>query len=82
MRLSDFILLSEEEKKGTILHEGVLIAKRDNQNCKLFLFQLNNYYVEMVCNWQSKSVEEFRAFESTSLLHPYIDSIPLNSLLE
>lgn len=82
MRLSDFILLNEEEKKGTILHDAVLVAKRDNNELKIFLFQLDNYYVEMVCNWQSKAVEEFRAFADTSLLHPYLDSIPINSLLE
>ena len=28
MKLSDFVLLDEEEKKLVLLHEGVLIGKR------------------------------------------------------
>ena len=28
MKLSDFIMLNEEEKKLAVLHEGVLISKR------------------------------------------------------
>lgn len=81
MRLSDFIVLGEEEKKGTVLHRGVLLAKRDSKNCKVFLFRLGDYYVEMFCNRQSKAVEEFRAFGNTRLLSPYLHTIPLDDLL-
>ena len=38
MRLSEFILLGEEEKKGTVLHEGILLAKRETEDYKVFLF--------------------------------------------
>jgi hypothetical protein len=81
MKLSDFILLNEEQKKGTLLHEGVLIGKRNSQDCLIFLFQLNNYYVESYCNLQSRSVEEFRAFTHLEPLSPYLDAIPLDDLL-
>lgn len=81
MRLSDFILLSEAEKKGAVLHKGVLIGKRGNDACKVFLFQLGNYYVEMVCNPKNKTVEEFRAFAHTSPLQPYLQFIPIDDLL-
>jgi hypothetical protein len=82
MRLSDFILLSEMEKKKTVLHEGILLAKRDSKDCKVFLFGLDDYYVEMFCNRQSKAVEEYRAFENTRLLFPYLQSISLDDLLK
>jgi hypothetical protein len=81
MRLSDFILLSEEEKKGTILHEGVLVGKRNSQDCKVFLFQFDYCYVEMFCNMQNKTVEEYRVFDNTKALHPYLRSISLDDLL-
>lgn len=82
MRLSDFILLSEVEKKEAILHQGVLIGKRDCNEYKIFLFQFASYYVEMICNWQTKTAEEFRAFAGTNLLQPYLPSIRLNDLLQ
>jgi hypothetical protein len=82
MKLSDFILSGEEEKKKTVLHEGVLLAKRDNEHCKIFLFGLGDYYVEMFCNRQSKAIEEYRAFDNMRLLSPYLQAISLDDLLK
>jgi hypothetical protein len=82
MRLSEFILLSEEEKKAVVLHNGVLLAKRDGEGCKVFLFGLDDYYVEMFCNMQNKRIEEYRVFDTTRLLLPYLQTISLDDLLE
>ncbi|HEY4290463.1 MAG TPA: hypothetical protein VGN00_25360 [Puia sp.] len=81
MRLSDFILMNEEEKKLAVLHNGVLIAKRNSFDSLIFLFHLGSYYVEAYCNTSSKAIEEYRAFANTSLLAPYLDAIPINDLL-
>lgn len=81
MRLSDFILLDKEEKKLTVLHQGVLIAKRSNNNCLVFLFRLENYYVETYCNMENKAIEEYIIFDSTVPLTPYLQAIPLDDLL-
>jgi hypothetical protein len=80
MKLSDFILLNEDQKKGTLLHEGVLIGKRSLEDSMIFLFQLDNYYVESYCNRQSKAIEEFRAFTTLEPLFPYIEQISLDGL--
>jgi hypothetical protein len=50
MRLSEFILLNEDEKKSTVLHQGVFLAKRSSFDSMVFLFQLGSYYVEAYCN--------------------------------
>ena len=81
MKLSDFILLNVEEKKLTVLHEGILVAKRKFDNSTVFLFQLESYYVETYCNNANKAVEEFLIFHNTMLLHPYLETIPINDLL-
>jgi hypothetical protein len=81
MKLSDFILLDEEQKKGTLLHEGILIGKRSCEDCMIFLFQLPNFYVESYCNIRSKSIEEFRVFTHLEPLYPYLNSISLDDLL-
>ena len=81
MRLSDFIVLKEEDKKSTVLHNGVLVGKRKDNNYMIFLFQLSNYYVETYCNLQNKMVDEYRVFDHTALLSPYLDSIPIGHLL-
>lgn len=81
MKLSDFILLNEEEKKLTVLHDGILVAKRNVSKCIVFLFQLDGYYIETFCNRQNKAVEEFRVFDSPKYLTPYLESISLADLL-
>jgi hypothetical protein len=81
MKLSDFILLSEEQKKGTLLHEGVLVGKRNEAACIVFLFQFENYYVESYCNRETKSIEQFTAFTHLEPLEPYLEGIALDDLL-
>jgi hypothetical protein len=81
MKLSDFILMNEEEKKFTVLHEGVLIAKRQHFEQFVFLFQLGSYYVETYCNTGSKVIEEFRIFDNLQPLHPYLEAISIEGLV-
>ncbi|HEU0064322.1 MAG TPA: hypothetical protein VFQ58_04790 [Flavisolibacter sp.] len=81
MKLSDFILLDEEQKKVTVLHQGVLIGKRNTNESLVFLFQMDSYYVESYCNRANKAIEEFRIFTNLKPLHPYLEAIPLDDLL-
>lgn len=81
MKLSDFILLGEQEKKLTVLHEGILIGKRSKCDYLVFLFQMDRYYVETYCNMKNKSIEEYRVFDNTTLLKPYLEAIPIDDLL-
>ncbi len=81
MKLSDFILLSEKEKKWTVLHQGVLVGKRSSNEYKVFLFQLEGFYVETFCNTENKAIEEYRVFGNTQPLQPYLQGIPLDDLL-
>lgn len=81
MKLSDFILLSEEKKKIAVLHSGVLIGKRRDVDTMAFLFQFKDYYVEAFFNSGSKTIREFRMFDQTTLLQPYLDSIRIDDIL-
>ena len=81
MKLSEFILLDEERKKETVLNLGVLIGKRQVHSSMIFLFQLHNYYVETWCNFKNRSVQEYRIFDSTEPLAPYLSAISLDDLM-
>ena len=81
MRLSEFILLNDQEKKSTVLHRGVLVAKRSSLESMVFLFQLDSYYVEAYCNPVNKAIEEYRMFDNMQFLNPYLDAMPLDKLL-
>jgi hypothetical protein len=81
MKLFDFFELNAEEKKLVLLHEGILVAKRDHSTYIVFLFQLNEYYVEMYCNKISKAVEEYRISVNMQTLTPYLELIDIDELL-
>ena len=81
MKLSDFILLHPDQKKLTVLHDGILIAKRKKDPCLVFLFQLDNFYVEMFCNLDNRTVQEYRSFGHTAALSPYLEEITLDGLI-
>ena len=81
MKLSDFIMLGNDEKKMTVLHQGVLIGKRKQHTSMIFLFQLDGFYVETWCNQGDKTIEEYRMFRQTLSLNPYLDDIRIDDLL-
>jgi hypothetical protein len=82
MRISDFILLNEQEKRMAVLHNGVLLAKRSDFDSVIFLFQLGSYYVETYCNSKNKEIEEYRVFDNNTLLNPYLEAIPIHNLFD
>jgi len=81
MKLSEFIALSEEQKRSTVLTHGVPIAKRHLSDHLVFLFQLQGYYVETYCCYNSKEIQEYRVFQNTKQLTPYLEEIPIDHLL-
>lgn len=81
MKLSEFILLDESSVKSTLLHQGVLIGKRRCPDTLVFLFQIDDYYVETYFNLSDKAVREFRAFKNLNSLKPYLESIEIDHLL-
>ena len=80
MELSDFIMLNAEEKKWVVLHQGVLIGKIKGPGRIIFLFDLDKFYVETLCNTTTKQVSEYRAFAQTKLLQPYLENIAIDEL--
>lgn len=81
MNLFDFIQLSADGKKAMVLHEGILLARRECEKGIVLLFQVSSLYVEVYSNAATEAIEEYHAFTGTALLAPYLDSIALDDLL-
>jgi hypothetical protein len=81
MKLSEFILLKEDKKRFVVLHAGVLVGKRLCGGCCVFLFHLENFYVEVYCRLADKAVLEYRSYTEVGRLTAYLDSIALDGLL-
>ena len=81
MKLSEFIALPEDHKRVTVMSEGVAIAQRSLINQQVYLFQLQEYYVETYCCSKSKEIIEYRVFQNTKQLAPYLEAIQIDQLL-
>ena len=81
MKLSEFIALPEDHKRSAVMTQGVAIAKRYLNDHLVFLFQLPEYYVETYCCYKSKEILEYRVFQNTKQLAPYLDAISIDHLL-
>lgn len=81
MKLSEFILLNEEDKKCTVLNNAVALARRTYPDVIIFLFQLEDYYIETYCNVADKKIEEYRILPDTNAISHYLEAIPIDDLL-
>ncbi len=81
MKLSEFIGLPEDHKRSVVLTQGVAIGKRKLAGQQLFLFQLQEYYVETLCCTKSNEIVEYRVFQNTQQLAPYLEAIHIDHLL-
>jgi hypothetical protein len=81
MKLSEFILLNEAEKKWSVVNKAVPLAQRTYPDLIIFLFQLDDYYIETYCNIADKTIEEYRVLPDTNAISYYLDAIPIDDLL-
>ncbi len=81
MNLSEFIVLGEADKKWQLMNNGVALAKRTFEHHVIFLFQLEDYYVEAWCNVDDKAIVEFRILPDTNAIGHYLEAIPIDELL-
>ena len=81
MKLSEFIVLNQEEKRFAVLHEGVPVAQRQLSDYMIFLFRLPGYFVETYCSKDTKAVQEYRVFHNPAHLPPYLDGLSIEELM-
>jgi hypothetical protein len=80
MKLTDFNLLDEIAQAEALLNYGVLVAERLYKEFTIFLYQVNQFYVEVYYHNKFTMIQGFRGFESTAALEPYLEEIDITSL--
>ena len=81
MKLSEFILLNEGDKKCAVMNNAVALAQRIYPDIIIFLFQLDSFYVEAYCNKANKAIEEYRVLPDANAIGHYLEGIPIDDLL-
>jgi hypothetical protein len=81
MKLSEFIVLNEAEKKHAVMNNAVALATRTLPGLVVFLFQIEGYYVEAYCNAADKTIGEYCVLPNTNAIRHYLEAIPIDDLL-
>lgn len=76
MTLYQFNELDEMEQ-AEALWAGVFLTDREDEEHRILLYQIDNFYVEAYYHKQHNVLVRFSSFSSIDLLDPYLDKIDL-----
>ena len=80
MTLSDFKLLNETEQAQALIDYGIFIAERQYRDFCIFLYQINNFYIEIYHNLRYNVIQGMESFQDDDMLQPYLESIDISCL--
>src|SRR5689334_10773751 len=75
MTKSDFEGLAEKEQLDRLQSDGVYVGKRKIEGRTAVLFQLHDFYVEVLFSKYRTDVHHLKIASSTDLLQPYLDQV-------
>ena len=81
MTLDQFTILNETRQAETLLERGIFLADRLYKNFSIFLYQLDDFYVEVYHNLRFDIMQGMRCFGDDEALQPYLESIDISGLV-
>lgn len=81
MTLHDFIALDINAQQKAICKAGDHVAWRDEGNYRLFLYQIDSFYVEVFFDREHSVIRQYRPFSSVGELQPYLDELDIDGIL-
>lgn len=82
MTITDFSLLKLTDQLTLLYSDGVYLGKRRSKGMIILLFQFQNVYVEIFYIKYRRVVHHIGFSESTDILDPYLESIPIGNVFE
>ena len=79
--LYEFNSLDEFEKGSALWEYGVFLSQRFEEEIGYNLYQLNNFYVEVMYNGGINAITKFTSFSTITKLEPYLDKIDITSIV-
>ena len=81
MTRDEFTILNETRQAETLLERGIFLADRLYKNFSIFLYQLDDFYVEVYHNLRFDIMQGMRCFGDDEALQPYLESIDISGLV-
>ncbi len=79
--LDDFRLMTYEKKCDLITFSGSYLTQRTLDDCNVFLYQSNSFFIEVFYSARHKRVLMINAFDKVFGLEPYLEEISLEELI-
>lgn len=78
--IKDFNTLPFDKKCDFITVFADYLANRSEDGHKYYLYHMNGYYIEVIYISSHKKVAQIKAFQSPSVLEPYLNHINIDTL--
>jgi hypothetical protein len=82
MNCKDFAVLPEGDKSRILYKHGSYIGKRKNGSIAIVLYQLNDFYVEVLYYKYRVSIYKIKCTERMEVLDGYLDQVNIEDAVE
>jgi len=82
MTLDEFSLLDDTHQAEVLIEKGVFLAERMYKNFSIFLYGVEDFYVEIYHNLKYNVMQGMRSFRAEEDLDPFLESIDISSLYQ
>jgi len=82
MTMDRFQLLSQKEQIAMLYQQGVYIGKKKAGAATMLLYQLESFYIEITYASYRRLIRTIKYSDSTSVLDPYLEQIPIEYLVK
>jgi hypothetical protein len=80
MKQCEFECLPEAEQLTLIQEDGIYIGKKWENNLSILLFQIEDFYIEVIYRKYRCYVSSIRCFTSTAFIEPYLEQVDIEPL--
>lgn len=79
--MCDFAALEQSLQSDILYRQGTYLGKRNEGEAVKVLYQLNNFYIEVVYHKYRCHIDTIICFDSTDMLDPYLENISIEALI-
>jgi hypothetical protein len=81
MKAADFKRISEDSQRKIVADKGVMLSVLEWGNYRIFLFQVDGFYVEYFFSMSTNELAWTTVFDDTNMLSKYLEEIDITSII-
>lgn len=78
--VNKFNTLGFDEKAWHVWHDATFLIVRQNKSCRVNLYYLNHYYIQLWYDVKQNRIEKIAATLSKKVVDPYLKLIEINQI--